>query len=284
MYIDPDRLLPNDVDRMHVQLLQVGGGGYPAAIIDNFYRDPDHVREVALGLHYLAPPAGHHPGYRAMLSLSLEPVLKSLYDCLAHQFYSSFESMLREAHPWHFHRWGKVPEARRRRPVSDRPHTDSTMLAGVVYLNPPEQCRGGTSLYRHVETGVEALLPPNVFGGFVRKDEWYDDEVVERMKAMGAYDKYLAWKEDHPDLGYHSYSGAVLNTPGEDDDFITDSAGGWELARLLEMRYNRLVMYPGFVIHSAYYRPEWFGTTPDTERLTQNLFLKWPTRDVDPAR
>ena len=34
------------------------------------------------------------------------------------------------------------------------PHIDTVMLAGVVYLNLPEQCRGGTAFYRHRATGI----------------------------------------------------------------------------------------------------------------------------------
>lgn len=283
MHIDFDRLLPHDTDQMEVQLLQVGGG-YPAVVIDGFYRDPDHVRETALSLHYLCPPGGHHPGYRATLSLSLERVLQRLYEVLADRYYPTLDSLLREAMPWSFHRWGSVPEARRRRPISDRPHTDAALLAGVVYLNPPEQCKGGTGLYRHAETGVEAVLPPDVLTGVARRREHYAPDVVERMKALGAYGKFIEWQREHPGAGYHSFCGAVLSTPGEQGDFITASAGGWELVQVLEMKYNRLVMYPGFAIHSAYYRPEWFGTTPHTQRLTQNFFLGWPTHDAgEPA-
>jgi hypothetical protein len=54
----------------------------PALVIDNFYRDPDCVREIALGLHYL-PPTGKHPGPLAMLSPSMEPTLAFLYEHLA---------------------------------------------------------------------------------------------------------------------------------------------------------------------------------------------------------
>ena len=38
---------------------------FPAVCVDNFYSDPDRVREWALSLEYKPPPAGQWPGKRS---------------------------------------------------------------------------------------------------------------------------------------------------------------------------------------------------------------------------
>ena len=276
--IDPERLRLNDEADMRIVTLQLGGGRYPALVVDGFYRDPEHVRQVALGLDYLPPTSGRHPGYLAMLSLGMAPILEFLYRRFADFYFPTAASLLRQAHPWAFFRC-EPRGSRPTRPVSQRPHIDDALLAGVVYLNLPGQCRGGTALYRHRATQVEALIPQKVVVPGGTPDE-LDASVVAKMKDAGAYDDFARWKQDHPgdDQGYHSYASQVLGSPGNADGFITDSTEAWEMTRLFEMRFNRLVIYPGFVLHSAYYRPEWFGDDPAGCRLTQNFFLAWPRR------
>jgi hypothetical protein len=276
MIIDSQRLRINNPGDMQIETLWLGNGRYPALVIDNFYRDPDHVREIALGLHY-SPPPGKHPGYHAVLSLSMESVLSFLHDRFADFYFPSLESLQRQAHPWAFFRC-EPPGSRAPRPVSARPHVDdASLLAGVLYLNLPDHCRGGTALYRHVETGAEALISPGVMAGRTPFTD-LDQQVVTKMKEQGACEAFFRWKQHNegPGKNYDTYGSAILDTPGSQDNFITDSVGGWEMTRMLAMKYNRLVIYPGFLLHSAYHRPEWFGEEAGACRLTQNFFLGWP--------
>jgi hypothetical protein len=275
MFTDPQRLRMNDPGDMRIEALWLGNGCYPALVIDDFYRDPGYVREIALGLHYL-PPTGKHPGYLAMLSLSMESMLAFLHERFANFYFPTLESLQRQAHPWAFFRC-EPAGSRPPRPVSRRPHVDNALLAGVLYLNLPQQCRGGTALYRHVDTGMEAVIPAEVIAGRGPQTN-LDEGVVTKMKDLGAFNAFLRWKQDNdgPAKGYETFCRSVLRTPGSEDDFITDGAGGWEMTRMLEMKFNRLVLYPGFVLHSAYHRREWFGEEPGSCRLTQNFFLGWP--------
>lgn len=277
MIIDPQRLRINDPGDMQIEKLWLGNGRYPALVIDNFYRDPDYVREIALGLHYL-PPTGKHPGYVAMLSLSMEPMLAFLHVHFADFYFPSLDSLQQQAHPWAFFRC-EPAGSRPPRPVSGRPHVDDALLAGVLYLNLPDQCRGGTAFYRHVDTGVEAIIQKSVIAGS-SPHENLDEQVVAKMKEQGAFDAFLRWMQDNEGVvrGYEKFASAILQTPGLEDNFITDSAGGWEMTQTVPMKYNRLALYPSFVLHSACYRREWFGEELASCRLTQNFFFSWPTR------
>jgi hypothetical protein len=230
------------------------------------------------------PSSGHHPGCIAMISLSMKPVLAFLHEHFAHFYYPTLQSLQRQAHPWAFFRYEPAGSAARR-PVPREPHVDEVLLAGVLYLNRPDQCRGGTSFYRHVETGAEVVLPKSMGSGLSGYDN-LDPQVVEKMKSLGALDAFEQWKQNHKGdaKDYGSFRNRILNTPGSRDDFITDSAGGWEMTRMLEMKYNRLVLYPGFVLHSPYWRREWSVDEPGSRRLTQNFFLRWPKQGGEHER
>jgi hypothetical protein len=48
----------------------------------------------------------------------------------------------------------------------------------------------------------------------------------------------------------------------------------WELVALVRMRFNRLVVHAGNMLHGPILGRADFGRTLDTTRLTQNLFLE----------
>lgn len=116
MFIDPQRMRTNEPGDMQIGNLWLGDGRCPALVIDNFYRDPDHLREIALGLHYL-PPTGKRPGYLAMLSLSMESILAFLHARFADFYFPSLDTLQRQAHPWAFFRC-EPAGSRPPRPVS----------------------------------------------------------------------------------------------------------------------------------------------------------------------
>jgi hypothetical protein len=272
--IDPERLQINHPGNMRIQTLWLGDARYPGLVVDNFYRDPDYVRATALGLHYVVPFAGMHPGHMALLSVPMAPILSFLYDCCAHFYYPSREGFMLTERPWTFFRI-ESSGSRPARPVTRTPHVDGPLLAGLVYLNLPAQCRGGTALYRHVHSRATAVIHRDAFLGRGSHANVHKD-TLERMKALGAAEPYLRWKSEGRVQDYDEYWQRIFCTRGEANGPITESTGGWERVELLEMKFNRLVLYPGFLLHSPYYQREWFGETPDSYRLTQNIFADWP--------
>jgi hypothetical protein len=270
MKIDLERLLPNHPEETDIQLIEVGNGRYPALVVDNFYRDPDHMRDFALSLHYRIPP-GVYPGHWAEMSLSLEAVVSSVYERFARWYFPSAAVMAAKASSWQFlnneRRAGDPP-----RPSSHRPHVDIGLLVGLVYLNKPEHCRGGTAFFRHQDTGAEAVLPKEIFEyrGLI------DPAIRDRVWQHGAHLPYDKARETGLVTDYADYWKRIAETPGDEQDNIIDGHGGWDLTRVVEMKYNRLLLFPGFVLHSPQFRAEWFGNTPETWRLTQNFMFYWP--------
>jgi hypothetical protein len=145
---------------------------------------------------------------------------------------------------------------------------DSTLLAGVIYLNHPEHCRGGTAFHRHRRFDlVEYRL---------RDHRPVHPRVIRAVQQLGIMDAYLAglrrgsW-HDYDDLGEQ-----LWRPSSAPQDFMAHGNPDWERYYVIPMRWNRLVCYPGFVFHSSLYSPRWFRTEAGCRRLTQNLFFTWP--------
>ncbi|MFJ2095358.1 DUF6445 family protein [Streptomyces sp. NPDC087901] len=112
-------------------------------------------------------------------------------------------------------------------------HFDDTDWAGIVYLTPPDRCRGGLSFFRHRTSGLTG--PP-------------DDG---RAAELGYRDRDH-WIEDvyYPDK-------------------VRPDA--WEEISRVSMVYNRLVLLKGSVLfHRA---SSGYGTCPSDGRLAQRFFF-----------
>jgi hypothetical protein len=117
-------------------------------------------------------------------------------------------------------------------------HSDAIAerYAAIVYLNRPEQCRGGTAFYRHRELGLD------------------------RMPTAGPEAETIA-----AHLG--------LSPEALVDRLVADGhepAEHWEPAGMVAMRFNRCVVFESSQFHA---RTDTFGDTPQTARLTQNFFF-----------
>lgn len=276
MLIDLDRLVPNRPEDMDIQVVELGDARYPALIVDGFFRDPDHVRSLALSLRYQNPP-GLYPGYWACLSLPLAELVPFLYEHYAHWYYPSAQSMEKQGLSWQFFRNERQREGDPPRPIARRPHVDTGLLVGLVYLNLPSDCRGGTSFFRHKATGAEQLMPAEVFDGRpLMGGPAADPALQDRLWRHGAGEPFERQLAAGHVKDYADYWRQVSQTPGDEHDHIIDSCGGWELTRVVEMKFNRLLLFPGFAIHSTHFRDAWFGHSPETWRLTVNFMFKWP--------
>lgn len=117
---------------------------------------------------------------------------------------------------------------------------DRPAYAGVLYLSLPQHCRGGTSFWRHHETGWTSV--PDVDSG--RISRW--GSTTAFMRSLRA---------------------------GQERAFATLAAarGEWERLLTVPMRFNRLIVYRSDHFHSI---AELFGETPEDSRLVQLLFFE----------
>ena len=140
---------------------------------DNFYSNPDEVRELALGKTYQQPPAG-------------TPRLAVTAVCNENEAKTMFERLQ-----------GDLPEDQGNPVVGVNVlfrytlasaqkkifcHVDGCSSAGIVYLSKPEQCAGGTTIYRHKATGDEIYRKQNrQLYDFRDPGQW---EVIEEVEMV----------------------------------------------------------------------------------------------------
>lgn len=104
-------------------------------VIDDFYEDPDAIREFALGLEYF--PSGNHKGKRTNTRLILDGTKEAIETAMNRKIKSD---------GWNYGYNGVFQYC-----VAEDPlvyHCDSQTYAAVVFLTPDAPPEAGTSFYR----------------------------------------------------------------------------------------------------------------------------------------
>jgi hypothetical protein len=231
-----------------------------AIVIDDFFEDPHYVRELALSLDFRSS-RGTYPGYEARISLHTDELLERVRALVDARLQSTptyrdvwvFSMMHEGFDP----KWRHYPHPHVDHGVSDQ----ALCLAALVYLNLPEQCRGGTAFYRHRETGLREQrgeITPGLASYMVKHGLCSVQDAYQHM-------------EQAPEPSPEQLS--------QEWGYITDSNELWEKTALLEMRFNRFVLFDAYLFHNPSLRSGDFGQTPDTRRLTLTLFYELPWED-----
>jgi len=142
-------------------------------IKDDFYSNPEEIRQLALTRSYQKPPAGtprlavtsicSEAESRAMFEL-LQPYLPQVEDNPVVGVNVLFRYTLANAQKKIFC------------------HVDGCSNAGIVYLSKPEHCAGGTTIYRHKATGDEIFRKENQHQYDLRDpDQW---EVLTELEMV----------------------------------------------------------------------------------------------------
>ena len=207
----------------------------PIVYVDNFYKNPNMVRNLAIRCPGTNNPrvCGGVPGVRVDMNMNLDHMW-SIWMEIADSVWGvtkkerkNFEIACMQV-PFSVN----VTQSnfRRRLPHIDVPEPTDRGWAGVVYLNKGKECKGGTGFYTYKGMQVNPYQE-GIWGN--KESDWQNED--------------------------------------EKDNYITDSQGPWELIHLAKMKYNRMVMYPSNILHGAYDKPEFFQE--DIFRLVQSFFI-----------
>ncbi|NMH65717.1 DUF6445 family protein [Shewanella salipaludis] len=226
--------------RLTPQILYLGHEKTPLIIIDNFAADLTPLLNFArTRATFAADPDSFYPGVRAPLPRPyVEDVLNRLYSLL----YEVYEIPSRQSirlQALHFSLISTSPEALK--PLQRLPHFDTPQphyFALLHYLN--DGPHGNTAFFRHIPTGFERI----------------------DGSRMPAY--------------FQSAQQFVGQNATEPPGYFVQSNEHYELYHQVEYRPNRLLIYPGNLLHSTLVEP---GTdidaNPQTGRLTANMFIEF---------
>jgi hypothetical protein len=227
-------------------------GEMEVVIIDNFYKNPEMVRDLILNIPAtnIQSVTGGTQGYRTQASLDLTNLSKiwhylsttiyphargwsfdSVYNCFNYCNFNSNILTFKEQVNNRTHSWG-VPhvDGDYEDVISngDEMIKDMGGLAGIVYLNTPEECAGGTSFYS--------------FDG-----------------------KQTVDQNSRPDVLYK-------NDKEPFDGWVQGSCGDWKLLNTVEMKWNRFIMYPNWILHHPDIKEEMNFDGSPIYRINQILF------------
>ncbi len=205
-------------------------------VIDDFLPDPMAWREHALRQTYSEARhhvAGNFPGRQSAGGHADPATLQRIADLLARDL-----------------KWGWPSHgAFRLSPAYAKAHSDihadldddRPAYAGVLYLSLPAHCHGGTSFWRHRETGWEKV--PDAAQAAASRFGHYDAFIEQRRDAEGAHFQALA----------------------------DATRGDWDRVLDVPMRFNRLILYRSDYFHAI---TSLFGHGPTDSRLVQLFFFE----------
>ncbi len=196
-------------------------------VIDKFYEKPELVRDYALTkAQYLTNEklAPNFLGTESIHSFTTSSVIKKIEKAIG-------KKIIVDPKKFSFGVFAKTEQTDQHKKEI---HVDSSEWTGIVYLNLPYQCAGGTCFYQHKSTGLNAMPSKN------------------QLKQLGYHDT-----ED--------FRKNFLQPRAQNSD-------EWDVSVKIGMKFNRLVLFrAGELFHAA---ENYFGSAETACRLTQLFFFQ----------
>ncbi|MBU2887854.1 hypothetical protein KO507_18970 [Gilvimarinus agarilyticus] len=217
-------------------ILLVGQSKTPVIVIDDFGDSLHGLRVVAQDYARFTPAQGGYPGCRAVLPSSYGSAVLSVLQPLIQSVYSLPDTAQGRCYQQFFSLVTKRPSELST--LQRLPHFDSDVsryFAVMHYLGDGDF--GGTGFFRHKASGVERVKPDN--------RSVFIESVRGELKQSEPAHEYIA---------------------GSNDRF--------EMTASVEYRVNRLMVYPGNLLHSGLINTATdINHCPLTGRLTANIFV-----------
>jgi len=221
-----------------LEVIRVGREQTPVILIDDFALETGELIDYACRANDYGPDStSAYPGVRARLPRQyVITVLNQIYRLLFQVYSVPADLGMKPVNTV----YSLISTAAQDlKPGQRVPHFDSVRpyyLAVLHYLNPGPFC--DTGLFRHRPTGFERILA-------------------------------------HREAEYRRSSAAYMRHNGEPAaGYICDSNDHYELYERIGYRPNRLVAYPGTLLHSGLVDPDRdINPDPRTGRLTANIFV-----------
>ncbi len=212
----------------------IGPDRRSALIIDNFYQDPDSVRDYAafdIDLRNDQDIMGGLPGCRAYTEDDrVRQNLKSLFDNLSKQ--PLWKYPIKDSWEENWNKTNFLCNMMKdcRDSGGGIPHSDGFDInfGAVIYLNKPEECSGGTRLY-----SLNGIQSPNQ----IKNSDAFRHRYNEYVKKK--------WLVDH-------------------------TSDEWKVELEFEMVYNRCILYEADMLHAQWYEE---GAFTEHYRIAQVLFI-----------
>jgi len=186
-------------------ILETGMQNFPVLVMDNFYSNPDEIREYALSLEYFPAHENRYPGKRTK---ALHEIDKAFNDFCISKFVSLYYDLDNTAVQWFAQTNFQLIEPYNEDPESwlnkNFIHTDgNSVIAGIVYLNPTANINSGTNMYRpiknlgHIDT--DSLIRKRLYNNepveqeFIEKIKHHTSNFQETLSVKNVYNRVVAY-------------------------------------------------------------------------------------------
>ena len=177
---------------------------FPIVCVDNFYSNPDEVREFALSQTF-GEQTGNFPGER---TTELHLINEDFFASFCKRLFSLFYQFQAEEVKWivesYFQKVYPYDKDKNSLMNEGWIHLDSndSIAAGVIYLNPNSNPDAGTSFFHDINSDCEWdwNLRNNLYGGDQVDREQY---LREKQKNTNAYKKTLEIKNIYNRLSFY---------------------------------------------------------------------------------
>lgn len=179
---------------------------FPAICVDDFYSEPDKVREWALSLDYEPAPAGQWPGKR---SEKLHIVNPNFFDQFCKKVFSLYFDLDKIDIDWVVHTQFQLIEPFDQDPNSIKNtgwvhYDDDSIFGGIIYLTPDIDSNCGTSVFKQLRPspGITSKQAKEKFyktGNAEQYDEilkTHNDCFEETIEYKNKYNRMISFDAD----------------------------------------------------------------------------------------
>ena len=188
---------------------------FPVSIIDNFYNDPDTVREFALKQEYFGDEDGTYPGKRTACLSEINP---DLYQETCERLLKTYYEFL---YPIRWYITSQFHLVESLSPDQDSVlnrgwvHTDGGISSSIIYLNNEESTWGGTDIYKPISNDIDDSYHEarrDFYGkGIIAEDyrHQYNRHIRQYKKTVSVTNEYnrcisFSAKQHHAPASFYS--------------------------------------------------------------------------------
>ena len=151
-------------------------------VIDNFYQNPNTVRDYALNKATYLPSHQLHPKFAGT-----ESQQGFFSDAVVHKLESALGQKI-EVNPQKF-AFGVFSKTFAADEIKKSVHVDGSDWAAVLYLSRPEDCQGGTVFYEHKTWGWSGIPSLDVLQsrGFQSRADFINSDVNKNSQDLSKW-------------------------------------------------------------------------------------------------
>ena len=188
---------------------------FPTLCVDDFYEDPDHIREFALNQKFYKDLKGRWPGMRTEF---LHTVDSEFFNYFCVKLFSLYFDLSQTNITWNvettFQLIPKLHSDKNSAKNTGWIHTDDgNLFGGVIYLNPNPNPDAGTSLYKLIkkndidsgDTKIN-LYKNNIDNDYDNIISKHNQAFKETVRFNNVYNRLIAFDStvDHGANSYYS--------------------------------------------------------------------------------